>query len=111
MTHFLSRRAPPALGRTVQVESRTDESKVTKSLRRITELVTAAGNLLRKHGQMVGKAQHVLEYVDCPHEVFVLVNTRARHGLHQPKRTHAECAVSSPEAYKHSSANGTQEVT
>lgn len=58
---------------TIQVEGSTNQSKMTKCLRCISKLLTRAGNLFRKHIKVICEAEHVLENVNSPNEIFFVV--------------------------------------
>lgn len=62
------------LGNTVQIKRRADEGQVAEGLRRVAQLLAAPRDLLRKHHQMVGEAEHVLKQVDGSHEILGLVD-------------------------------------
>ncbi len=57
----------------VQIKRRADERKMAKCLRRVAQLLARAGNFLRKHAQVVGKGEHVLEERRRSEVVFLVV--------------------------------------
>lgn len=77
---------------TIQIERRTNQRQMAKSLRRIPQLLATPRNLLREHAQMITEIEHVLEDVDRSHQVLLVVDAGARARLDQPERAHAEGA-------------------
>lgn len=71
---------------------------MTKRLRGIAQLLAAPGNLFGKHAEVVGKGEHVFEYVDGLDEVFLVVGARARQGFDEPEGAHAEGAFAASDA-------------
>ena len=67
----------PGSGSPIQVESRTDQSQMTESLRSISQLLPRPRDLLTEHPQMVPEAQHILKDVDGPRQIL-LFTTRAK---------------------------------
>lgn len=71
---------------------------MTKRLRRIPQLLATPRNLLAEHAQMVAITQHVLENIDRPRQVFLVVRAGPRQRLHQPERAHGEGALAAADA-------------
>ncbi|KFY20787.1 hypothetical protein V493_07621 [Pseudogymnoascus sp. VKM F-4281 (FW-2241)] len=66
---------------------------MTKSLRRIPQLLTTPRNLLRKHAQMIRKTQNILKHIHRSSQILLIIHPRPRHRLHKPERAHTEGAL------------------
>jgi hypothetical protein len=62
--------------RPVQIKCRRNQRQVTERLRRVAQLLSRPGYLLRTHSHMVTKAKHVLEDVNPLSQVLFVVRSR-----------------------------------
>ncbi len=85
--------------RPVQVECSADQRQMAEGLRRISQLLSTPGNLLREHAQVIREAEHVFKDIDGADQVLSIIDTCTSKSLNEPECAHAKGAFSAPDTY------------